>query len=413
MAGGIRPAARPGGRAGRAGDGEGRAVAHAPERHRADGRPGADGRRRSDRALRPLRARPPVLARPHGPLAPPARRAARAGVPRLVRDLQRRGRLGAADARPDQRVPRQRPRQLQDDGARDHAGPGDDPVPRPRLQPQGRDQRELRARADGAVHARRRPRGLHRERRARAGALAQRLGLRLERPARRPQLPLGRGKPLGPGLQDRVRQDRALDVGGRRAHGRRAPEAPVVLRREAVELLRPDRARRRHGREARAALRQLRLRDPAGAGGDPVLAAALHGAADGQAADGVRGRDAARPQARDHLELVELGALRLRPGPLLPARRLGLGRQALARHQHHARALGGGRDGARGRHRRSERGLPAPRPRTRRSSRRASSGARRRSRPAAWPRSTRSPTTRSPPTPPTGSARRARTPCGS
>ena len=52
-------------------------------------------------------------------------------------------------------------------------------------------------------------------------------------------------EPLGPELQDRLRQDRALDVGGRRAHGRRAPEAPVVLRREAVELLHPDGAGRR------------------------------------------------------------------------------------------------------------------------------------------------------------------------
>jgi uncharacterized protein (DUF1800 family) len=56
----------------------------------------------------------------------------------------------------------------------------------------------------------------------------------------------GTRRPLGPGLQDRVRQDRALDVGGRRAHGRRAPQAPVVLRRQAVELLRPDAAGRRH-----------------------------------------------------------------------------------------------------------------------------------------------------------------------
>ena len=281
-------------------------------------------------------------------------------------------------------------------------------------QPQGRDQRELRARADGAVHARRRPRGLHRERRARARALAQRLGLRLERRARRPQLPLGRGRPLGPGLQDRVRQDRALDVGGRRAHGRRAPEAPVVLRREAVELLRPD-ARPTPARPRSSSSST----SSSGYAIRPVLEAILcspqlyTGPRDGQAADGVRGRDAARPQARDHLELVELGALRLRPGALLPARRLGLGRQALARHQHHARALGGGRDGARGRHRRSERGLPARDPERGARRRRASSGARRRSRPAAWPRSTPSPTTRSPPTPPTGSARRARTPCAS
>ena len=38
------------------------------------------------------------------------------------------------------------------------------------LQLEGRAERELRARDDGALHARRRPRRLHRARRARAGA---------------------------------------------------------------------------------------------------------------------------------------------------------------------------------------------------------------------------------------------------
>ena len=48
-------------------------------------------------------------------------------------------------------------------------------------QPQRAPERELRARADGAVHARRRPRRLHRDRRARAGARADRLARRLDR----------------------------------------------------------------------------------------------------------------------------------------------------------------------------------------------------------------------------------------
>ena len=84
-------------------------------------------------------------------------------------------------------------------------------------------ERELRPRADGAVHARRRPRGLHRGRRARARPLADRLALRLER--RRSashNFRWDEGGPLGPDPQDRLRQDRPLDVGGRRAHGRRA-----------------------------------------------------------------------------------------------------------------------------------------------------------------------------------------------
>ena len=68
--------------------------------------PGADRRRRAAVAAGHLVRRPPVLVRPHGPLGPPARRAARAGLPRLVGDDQRRGRLQRADARPDQRLPR-------------------------------------------------------------------------------------------------------------------------------------------------------------------------------------------------------------------------------------------------------------------------------------------------------------------
>ena len=60
---------------------------------------------------------------------------------------------------------------------------------------------------------------------------------------------------------------------------------------------------------------------------------------------------AARPQPRRHREPLDVGLRRRRPARLLPAGRRGLGRQALARHQHHARALGGGRDRAAGRHR--------------------------------------------------------------
>ena len=368
------------------------------------------------RALRPLRPRPPVLARPHGPLAPPARRAARARLPRLVRDLQRRGRLGAVHARPDQPVPRPRPRQLQEHGAGDHAGPGDDPVPRPRLEPQGRDQRELRARADGAVHARRRPRGLHRERRARARALAQRLGLRLERRSSASTTSAGTSRTAGTRA---TRPCSARPGAGRGRTPRAWSSSTRSTRRSSSRSCGATSSRPRPTPARPAKLEQLYV--SSGYAIRPVLEAILcspqlyDGPADGQAADGVRGRDAARPQARDHRRTRGTGCSPAAgQRPLLPARRLGLGRQALARHQHHARALGGGRDGARGRHRRSERDdYPAGDARTRRSSRRAPSGARRRSRPAAWPRSTRSPTTRSPPTPPTGSARRARTPCAS
>ena len=72
-------------------------------------------------------------------------------------------------------------------------------------------ERELRPRADGAVHARRRQR-LHRARRARAGARADRLRQRLEARRRHRQLPLRRQAPR-PGAEARLRQDAAPSTG--------------------------------------------------------------------------------------------------------------------------------------------------------------------------------------------------------
>ena len=99
--------------------------------------------------------------------------------------------------------------------------------------------------------------------RARARALAQRLGLRLEQRARRPQLPLGRAGPLGPGLQDRVRQDRALDVGGRLPDGRRPPLHPSFFVAKLWSYFIPTPPDADTGGEARGALQGLGLRDPA------------------------------------------------------------------------------------------------------------------------------------------------------
>ena len=53
-----------------------------------------------------LRPRPPLVARPHGPQHPPAGRAHGAGLPRLVRDLERGVDQPAADDRPVEPVPR-------------------------------------------------------------------------------------------------------------------------------------------------------------------------------------------------------------------------------------------------------------------------------------------------------------------
>ena len=81
-------------------------------------------------------------------------------------------------------------------------------------QPEGRAERELRARDDGALHARRRPRCVHRARRARAGARADRLAEQLEPQQRRLQLPL-RPEAARPRDEDRLPQGGPLRLAGR------------------------------------------------------------------------------------------------------------------------------------------------------------------------------------------------------
>ena len=111
----LRPAARPG-RASSPSSGSSGAVLSLTRPTGAapmDGPAPTRRRRRRSSPYDQLGPRPPLLARPHGPLAPPARRAARARLPRLVRDLQRRGRLQPLHARPDEPLPRPRARQLQ------------------------------------------------------------------------------------------------------------------------------------------------------------------------------------------------------------------------------------------------------------------------------------------------------------
>ena len=242
MARRVRPAPRPGRPARGDGPRGGGDVVHPSGRPGAARRPRAAQRRRPDQpSVR--RGRVQLLARPHGALAPPARRAARAGVPRLVGDASRRRQHERRDARPDEHLPRPRARQLPRHDPRGDDQPGDAPVPRRHVEPARRGERELRARADGAVHARGRPRRLHGDRRAPARARPHRLARGLRR--RLGQLALGRGQPLGLHEQDGVRQDRPVQLGGRLRAGADAPAARVVLRPQALELLHPDAAERR------------------------------------------------------------------------------------------------------------------------------------------------------------------------
>src|SRR5581483_2281613 len=103
-------------------------------------------------------ARPPVVARPDGAHVPPARRAHGARLARLVRDLEPGRRLAAADAEPEPALSRARPRLVPRAAARRDAGPGDAPLAERQRQLQVLAERELRARDDGALHARRRAR---------------------------------------------------------------------------------------------------------------------------------------------------------------------------------------------------------------------------------------------------------------
>ena len=140
--------------------------------------PGARRRRRpADRALRRLRPRPALVARPDGAHQPPAGRADGADLARLVRDRRRRqpaaldrSRRSCSSAVAARLVPRP--------AARRHRRPGDADLALGDREHEAVAERELRPRADGAVHARRLGRlrlSVFRGRRPRAGAGADRL----------------------------------------------------------------------------------------------------------------------------------------------------------------------------------------------------------------------------------------------
>ena len=230
-----------------------------------------------------------------------------------------------------------------------HARPGDAALALRRRQREGLAERELRARADGAVHARRRPRRLHRARRARAGPGADRLPLHVEQQARPGPLPLRREAPRHR-LQAHLRQARPLRLARLVPPLRPSPEAPVVLRDQALGLLHPGAAERGDASLARAALRSQRLRGRPGRRRDPAPPRALHRAAHGQVAGALPRRPAARARPRDRHRGLDVAAPARRPAALLPAERRRLGRLALARHRHLPCTLGdrGLRDAAEG-----------------------------------------------------------------
>ena len=134
-----------------------------------------------------------------------------------------------------------------------------------------------------------------------------------------------------------LRQARYLRLAGRRPALPDTSEARVLLRRQALALLHPDRA----GRGAPLARGDVPqgLRDPSRRRGDPRHPAA-HGPADGEAGR-VHGGAPAGDRARDRHDVVGLARVRQRPAPLHAPERRRLGRRALARHRHLPRPLVG------------------------------------------------------------------------
>ena len=247
-----------------------------------------------------------------------------------------RRRLAEADARAEPAPAPQRARPLRSPARRDHRQPRDAALALRHGQPQGRPERELRPRADGAVHPRRGQR-VHREGRPRAGARAHRLDEHLDAEQGPDQLPL-RSDPARPGREDRVRQAGQLRLAGLGLALRPPPEARGVLRRQAVELLRSRPAGCEDAGRPRRDLR-ARLRGATRARGDPPASGALHRPAHGQVPRRLHRRAPARARPRDRHDGVGVARRGGRPAPLLPAQRCRLGRLALARHEHVPRPL--------------------------------------------------------------------------
>ena len=332
LARGLRPATR-------------REASRSPRRgldgavaHLLTHRPGQPGRARppkvNGRRLFPLDKfgpRPPVVARPDGADEPAADGADDARLARLVRDVERDRRLAAADDPPEQHVPAvgarlvSRPRHAGDGEPRDAA------VSQRAREREGRAERELRPRADGAVHARPRLR-LHGARRARAGPRPDRVHRDVQERVRLGQVPL-RPQPARRRDEGRLRQARPVRLeAGRDADHRRIPptrrSSPASS--GATSSRSPPTTRPRP--RSRSSTSQSGYSTRSRPERDPQAPAALRGPPDGEASGRLSRGHAADPR-RPHLDRgLRLAVDPGRAAALLPAQRLGLERRSLARH---------------------------------------------------------------------------------
>ena len=143
-----------------------------------------------------------------------------------------------------------RPRDAGDGEPRDAA------VPQRAREREGRAERELRPRADGAVHPRPRLR-LHGARRARAGPGADRVHRDVQERVRLGQVPL-RPQPARRRDEGRLRQARRVRLEAGRDADRLPSRPQDVLHPQALGLLHPGACRRRDPGRARGALRRSR-----------------------------------------------------------------------------------------------------------------------------------------------------------
>ncbi len=266
------------------------------------------------------------------------------------------------------------------------AEPGDARVPRRHLQRQVGTERELRARDDGAVLAGRRPRRLQRGRRPRNGARADRLDAPNGPKARACRTSASKPSRHDATQQDRVRADGQMELGRRRAAVRDPPAARLVLRREAVELLRPH-----------AALEKPRSPRCRASTSAPEYSIRPSSRRFSQHPDFLNGPELVTPPVVYNAGLLRaIGrpidttawawlSRRRRPAAVLPAERLRLGLHALAGHLDREGALGN-------RQLRDREDLPEPVARRRRSASTAKPRNRRQRSPA---RSATGPTRRS------------------
>ena len=191
-------------------------------------------------SVRRLGPRPPLLARPDGALEPTARRAHDPRLARLVRD--RRHRPARPEPAPERAFQKAGAGLVQAAADQGHPRPRDADLALGHREHEMGAERELRARADGALHPRRRRR-LQRGRRPRAGPRADRLDQRLGRRHGPDRLPLRAGVPRRPPQAD-LRPEGQVRL-ARLLHALPRAQAPPRLpRRQALVVLRADAARR-------------------------------------------------------------------------------------------------------------------------------------------------------------------------